>query len=236
MLSRFQKPKLLPLILSACGVLLMFALGTWQLQRLAWKEHLLATIERAAQEAPMQTLPNDKTELEAKRFYTVQLTGDYLPEHEFHIAARYFQHQLGYSVLTPFRMEDGRVVLVNRGWVPTASKDPATRPLDISGPRTILAQIRTSNERNHFTPVNQPELNIWFGRDVQEMASHAGLTFAPVTLDLIGDQDITHLPVPSRGEIKLRNDHLGYAITWFAIGFGIIIIALVYHRKSKGDA
>ena len=49
-------------------------------------------------------------------------------DHEFHLAARYDHNVLGYHVLTPFQLDDGRIVLLNRGWVPYDKKEPATRP------------------------------------------------------------------------------------------------------------
>lgn len=230
----FHKPRPLPLLLSVGAMLLLFGLGIWQLQRLAWKEALIARIEEANQSAPLERLPDDADALQARRFYTVRLRGEYLPDIEFHLAARYFRSELGYSILTPFRLKDGRIVLVSRGWVPARLKEPETRSGTPAGPRTILAQIRTSNERNPFTPENQPEQNVWFGRDARAMGQSAGLDVLPITLDRIGEQHPEQFPVPSDGKIKLRNDHLGYAITWFGIGLAVCIIFLIYHRKKPG--
>lgn len=226
----FNKPRPIPLIMSVTAVLTLFFLGGWQVKRLIWKEALLTQLEHAAQTAPLQALPDD---VDAHRFYRVQLVGRFLPEHEFHLAARYFKSQLGYSVLVPFKLaKTGQVIMVSRGWIPAASKDANNHPPAPEGERTILAQIRTSNDRNPFTPINQPEKNIWFGRDTTEMGAKAGLDVLPYTLDVIGDQNPAILPVPSNGELKPRNDHLHYAITWFAVGFSALIISLLYHRKK----
>lgn len=231
---QFHKPKLIPLIMSVGGVLTMLYLGIWQLQRLGWKEGLIADIETAAANAPMQQLPSLDEALD-KRFYTVQITGEYLPEPEFHIAARYYQSQLGYHVFTPFVTTQGEQILVNRGWIPAKQKDSYKEADDLTGKRTILAQIRTSNERNPYTPINQPDQNVWFGRDMLEMGEYGNIQVLPYSLDLIGEQKWGSWPVPSTGEIKLRNDHLGYAITWLLIGLGIFIISLLYHRKKPEE-
>jgi surfeit locus 1 family protein len=232
MLSRyFLRPKPIPLIMSAGAVLLMFGLGAWQVQRLIWKEALLAQIEYAASQAPLLQMPDDP---KPYRFYRVQLEGEYLPDAEFHLAARYFRSQLGYALLTPFRLaDDGRIVIVSRGWIPTQHKDnPPPAP---EGNITLLAQIRTSDERNPFTPPNDPARNIWFGRDALQMGEQAGLDVLPITLDAIGDQDTSVLPIPSDGALRPRNDHLGYAITWFGVGIGVLIMSLLYHRKKPSD-
>jgi len=233
-LSRhFHKPRPIPLIMTIVAVVTLFALGTWQVKRLLWKQELLRQIETAAQKAPLQAIPEDPTPY---RFYRLQLTGHYLPDHHFHLAARYFKSQLGYSVLTPFRIKDTEeLVLVSRGWVPAKMKTLNTIPDAPQNEQTILAQIRTSNERNPFTPINQPEKNIWFGRDTNEMGAYAKLTLEPFTLDLIGEQNPEELPVPSDGALKPRNDHLHYAITWYAVGLAALIISLLYHRKKPAE-
>ena len=229
----FVRPRPIPLIMSAGAVLLMFGLGVWQLQRLEWKEALIARIETANEDAPLTTLPDDPAELDAHRFYRVEIQGEYLPDSELHVAARYFKSQLGYHIFNPFR----RIALVNRGWVPSAKKSSVDERTPPSGPQTLLVQIQTTDERNPFTPPNQPDENIWFGRDVAAMGTHLKLGFIPaITLDLIGEQDIQRLPVPSSGQIKLRNDHLGYAITWFGVGFSALVISLLYHRKKPENA
>lgn len=232
MLSRyFVKPRPIPFLMSAFAVILLFGLGTWQLQRLAWKEALIAQIEQAAAQPPLNDLPDDEAALMAKRFHLVTLEGNYLPDQEFHLAARYFRSQLGYSVLNLFELNDGRIVVLNRGWVPAARKSSGEIPPAPEGTQSVVAQIRTSNERNPFTPPNQPEQNVWFGRDVTEIAAFTGKNLMPITLDVVGAQDVTQLPIPSDGEIRPRNDHLGYALTWYGVGLSVLIISLVYHRR-----
>ncbi len=232
--KHFHKPTPLTLLILVSSAIVLFGLGTWQMQRLAWKEGIIAALEEANASAPLARLPDTRDALEAKRFYHVTLTGEYVPETEFHLAARYFKNQLGYSIFNPFRLTDGRLVLVNRGWVPTAKKAREGRPGAPAGRQTIVAQIRTSNERNYFTPPNQPQKNVWFGRDVEAMGEAAEMSFEPLTLDRIDKQDPQQLPVPSRGEISLRNDHLGYAVTWYSLCLGLIVIGILYHRKKPG--
>ncbi|MBA4274708.1 MAG: hypothetical protein C0436_03535, partial [Alphaproteobacteria bacterium] len=116
--------------------------------------------------------------------------------------------------------------------------DPASRPASRApkGEVALIVQIREGAERGYFTPDSQPEKNIWFGRDIDRMASHASLTALPYSVDVIGEQDASVLPVPMSGEVKLRNDHLQYAITWFLIALGALIVFAVFHRKDKGEA
>ncbi len=234
----FVRPKLIPLVMSVAGVLAMLYLGFWQLERLAWKRDLIARIEQGIHDAPLQQLPATDAERKAQHFHYVMLTGYYMNKPEFHIAARYYKSKLGYSVLTPFIVDEGpdtgKIILVNRGWIPAALKDDKASYATITDEKiTIKGRIRLSNERNTFTPENQPEKNMWFGRDAAEMAKHARLEFEPLTLDIVGDQDTSTYPVPADEKVQLRNDHLAYAFTWFSIGLAIFVISLLYHRKPK---
>lgn len=229
-------PTLLSVFLMAFAALL--ALGAWQIERLLWKEALIAHIERANRATPLQSLPDDPAALTPLAFRHVTLRGHFLPDIEFHVTPRYFHDQLGYHLFTPFRLTQGanagQIVLINRGWVPAAQKAPNTRPETLPTPQsqTLTGQIRLGPERNYFTPNNDPVHNIWFGRDIADMARHAALTgVLPLSIDLIGPQDPKTLPVPLEGVIGLRNDHLQYALTWFLLAAGLAVVFAVYHRK-----
>lgn len=240
MMQGFVRPKLIPLVMSVAGVAAMLYLGFWQLERLAWKRDLISRIEQGVNDAPLEQLPADEA-LQDRHFHYVMLTGYYMNKPEFHIAARYYKSKLGYSVLTPFIVDEGpdtgKIVLVNRGWIPAALKDEKSSYATITDEKiTIKGRIRLSNERNPFTPENQPEKNIWFGRDTAEMAESARLKFEPLTLDIVGDQNASSYPVPADAKVQLRNDHLAYAFTWFSIGLAILVISLLYHRKPKPKA
>lgn len=232
-LSAFRAAKPIPLILSLGGFLLMMSLGGWQLQRLAWKENLLAEIQTARDSKPLDVLPQEG--LESLSFHTVKLIGTFLHEKSFHVAARYYKSKLGYHIFTPFMLEDGRIVVVNRGWVPVKQKELSTRPdSEPKGEQELVGMIRVGSDRSRFTPPNQPDKNIWFGRDVDQMAAQSGLTLLPITIDIMAEENPDgHLPIASGGQISLRNDHLQYAITWFLVGLGIAVIFIVYHRPKK---
>ncbi|MFO1242832.1 MAG: SURF1 family protein [Rickettsiales bacterium] len=231
---RLKKPRPIPLIMTAVAVVTMFSLGIWQVERLAWKEKLIATIEDARRQPPVPVLPATENDIRKLAFQRVQLEGEFLHEHEFHLAARYDGGVLGYHILTPFKLLDGRIVLLNRGWVPAAKKNPETREQgNITGKISVIGMVRTDRDRNWFTPANQPEKNLWFAKDVGEMASFSHLPLEPVALDVLYDKPPGGIPKPFNGDLEPRNDHLGYAFTWFAIGFACLIIFIIYHRDDK---
>jgi surfeit locus 1 family protein len=234
MRNYFTRPRPIAWLFFLSGFGLCMAAGTWQVERLAWKEGLIAQIAAANAEAPLTALPSAPSELEALQFRRVQLSGQWRGDLEFHLTPRYWRDQFGYWIITPFVLADKRMVLVNRGWVPGKKKEIEARPeTRVRGAATITGLLRTSTERGPFTPHNQPEKNLWFGRDVEAMAAHASLkNTLPAMVDIMGLQNAQLLPIPSDGTIRLRNDHLSYIITWFGIALGILVIFLVYHRKK----
>lgn len=236
-MSRFTRPAPLAWLLFLGAMATTLGLGTWQVQRLAWKTNLIAEINAAKKENPFtsETLPSDAATLKEKNFWPVKLTGVWDHSIEYHLAPRYFKSQLGYHLVQPLQLPDKRVVLVNRGWIPAAKKDIGTRPRSIGvGRETVRGMIRYGSERNPFTPENQKEKNVWFGRDVAEMATFYDIKgVLPVMVDQVGAQDPKTLPIPSDGAIRLRNDHFTYIVTWYSIALGILIIFILSHRKKS---
>ena len=234
MLSRFNRPRPVAWFFFLLGFGLCVAAGTWQVNRLEWKQGLIAQIAAANAQAPLAALPTDDAALATLQFRKVKLSGSWAKNTEFHLTPRYFRDQFGYWIITPFTLADGRIVLVNRGWIPGKKKLPETRPeTAVRGRATITGMVRVGPERSAFTPISQPEKNIWFGRDIAQMAEFAKLAnIVPVMVDIVGEQDVKHLPIPSDGTIRLRNDHLSYILTWYGIALGILVIFLVYHRKK----
>jgi surfeit locus 1 family protein len=233
---RFTRPKLIPWLFFLSALAITLVLGTWQVARLQWKTDLMARIERAKTEAPLAVLPaND--ELAAHEFARVALTGTWIPGVEFHITPRYHKDKLGYHIFAPLKLADGRIVLVNRGWVPADRKNPETRIKSTAkGSAALVGMIRIGPDRNYFTPENQPQKNIWFGRDIAAMTQTANLkNVAPVTVDAIGRAESASPLVPFDGEIKLYNQHLSYILTWYGLALAVLVIFLVYHYKRPDE-
>lgn len=235
-MSRYVRPTPIAWILFLGAFATTVGLGTWQVQRLHWKENLIAEIEAAKTQAPLtqKNLPATEKEWEEKNFYPITLTGTWDNSIEYHLAPRYYNSQLGYHLIQPLVLNDKRIVLVNRGWIPAAKKDIGTRPHSIGvGRVTVTGMIRYGSERNYFTPTNQKEKDVWFGRDVQEMADFYELkNVLPGMVDQIGEPKKDKLPIPSDGNLKIYNQHLSYIITWYGIALGVLVIFILSHRKK----
>src|SRR5207302_971607 len=148
---RFQ-PRLAPTMFTIPAVAVLVALGVWQLQRLEWKGRLIAERAAAVAAAPVAP-PRTLAEARSLEFHPVVAEGVFLHDKEIYLNAIGGKGGAGFDVLTPLRETDGRIVFVNRGFVPTERKDPATRPAGrLAGGRDHAAHAaqRPSAIRDHL--------------------------------------------------------------------------------------
>jgi surfeit locus 1 family protein len=225
----WHKPHWIAWIFIFIAVGTLLALSGWQIKRLWWKQELITTIKQYQFTKPLQELPEDKETLQKLGFQRVILRGEFLHDDEAHLMPRYYNSALGYHILTPFRLGDGRVALVNRGWVRQDAKNDVMRH-DLQGEQTIIAMVRTDDDRNYFTPKHDSLKNIWFWRDLNEISKARGYELIPVNFDLLYDKkSVKDYPIPSDGLVQLRNDHFGYAITWLLIAFSGVCVFFYRH-------
>jgi surfeit locus 1 family protein len=222
---RFRKPQLVPLLFIIGAVALLTSLGVWQLERLQWKNGIIAHIQ-AAQAAPaLGTLPQDVTGLD---YRNVALTGSFINDKTMHVVGSMQGSENGFSIVTPFRLEDdGRIVLVNRGFSPVGKE---SKP---EGEQTVRGIIRPLYHKRMFSPENRPDKNIWFYEDIPAMAQFTGLALSPVVIQVVGQRQAGVYPIPGDGSLLIRNDHLSYAITWLSLAVIAIVMFGFYHRKPE---
>lgn len=236
-ISGYKRAGFLAWAIFILGLVTTISLGTWQVKRLFWKEALIAKIEAAQSAAPLTEIPDNIEELATLEFHPFTLQGSWFENIEFHLAARYWHSKLGYHIFQPLQLADGRIAIINRGWVPAENKEIETRPDSRAmGEAHFNATLRIGADRNYFTPPNQPEKNVFFGRDVLEMAQQAGLDISrviPASFDMIDTSGSIDLPIANTAKIKLRNDHLSYIITWYLLALALIVIFVRYLRLTK---
>jgi surfeit locus 1 family protein len=230
-----------PTLATAVAFAILVSLGLWQVQRLAWKETIIARIEARVNGAP-QPLPAQDA--------WARLTPDdydYLPvttrgvfEHGreayvFHAAGGPLREP-GYLVLTPLRLASGARIIVNRGFTPLALKDPATRAAgQIDGETEVTGLMRPPEQRNLFTPADEPARRIFHVRDPAAIAAADGIDVAPFMIDA------SAAPVPGgwpRGgttTLSIANNHLSYALTWFGLAATLIGVFGVFAWRRLRD-
>jgi len=224
---RFSKPEPWAVAFIIAATALLLFLGGWQVERLQWKNALLADMAQAQSAPALVVLPKDPQEA----FYrNVVLSGHFIHQHSFYGVAAPRGGRPGYFALTPFQLSDGRVVLVNRGWTP---KGEESKP---EGRQQVQGVLRPARHRRYFSPENVLEKNIWFFEDLDAMGRELGAALVPVVVEEVRPYKAGEFPIGSDGKISLRNDHLGYAITWFALAFaGLVMFALYYRVKPPAQ-
>jgi surfeit locus 1 family protein len=227
------RPHLVPTLLTIPVVLVCAALGGWQLQRLEWKRALIAQREAAVTGAPV-ALPPSIADARTLEFHPVVDEGVFLHDKEIFLGAIGPKGAAGFDVLTPLREPGGRVVFVNRGFVPTDLKDPAKRAagqpagsIRVGG----LLRVPPDTKPGWFVPDNRADINYWFWVDLPAIGTAAGLgDVAPFTIDADATPNPGGWPKGGVTPLVLPNDHLQYAITWFSLAIVALVIYLLSQR------
>lgn len=227
------RPQLWPTLAMLPVLVLLIGLGQWQLHRLEWKRGLIAAAEgrSAASPAPLSAvlaLPEAEW-----NYRPATATGRFDHGREVYLFANPGSGRApGYFVITPLRRKNGPPVLVNRGYVPGAKRDPATRASgQVMDDVTVTGLLRIASEPGLFTPAPDKQGRIWYARDVAAMARAAGLRdAAPVLLDADATPNPGGWPEGGLTRLHFTNRHLGYALTWFGLALVLVVIYAAYHR------
>jgi len=214
------------LVFGAVGVAILVSLGVWQVQRLAWKEAVLADIEARIAAAPVD-LPGAPDPV-ADRYLPVQVEGRMAAEH-VRVLVSQRGVGAGYRIISALETGAGRRVLVDRGVVPTDETvpDPADAAVRVTG------NLHWPDERDGFSPDNDVAGNIWFAREVAVLAEHLGTEPVLIIARALTPPEagVSPLPVAVEG---IPNDHLSYAVTWFllaAVWLGMTLFMLWRIRR-----
>jgi surfeit locus 1 family protein len=220
---------ILPLVFGLLGTAVLIGLGVWQMQRLDWKEAILADIEARIVAAPV-ALPASP-DAEDDRYLPVRVTGA-LQDPALRVLVSQKQIGAGYRIIRPLQMDDRRI-MVDLGFLPIQSPTPGAT----DAPVTVTGNLHWPDEVDSYTPAPDMGADIWFARELPRMAAHLGtepvLVVARQTS--LPQSDLTPLPLNTSG---IPNDHLGYAVTWFGLALVWIVMTATLlwrmRRPAKG--
>ena len=220
---------LFPLILGLAGCGVLINLGLWQVERLAWKEGVLADINSRLQAAPAP-LSLEVSE-EADEYTRVMLAGTPTGE-ELHVLVSGTEAGTGYRVISKLETALGPILL-DQGLLAVDNKAaaPLIAPMEITG--TLL----WPDDQNSSTPEPDLAANIWFARNIATMSAHLGTQAIMVVATQTSPSDprLTRLPVNTS---TIKNDHFEYAVTWFllAVVWAIMSLYLIARTLRQKDA
>ena len=169
------RPLFWPTVISLPILVFSLALGAWQMERREWKRDILDRIAHN-QAAPAVALGDlIKADPLLHEYGRVRVAGTFLHDREFHLAARSLRNKVGMQIVTPLRLDDGRIILFDRGWVPSEQKEGASRAAgQLAGRVELTGVVRRSQIQRQFAPDNVPDKNVWFHVDVPLMRKLAG--------------------------------------------------------------
>lgn len=241
------KSLLVPGAVALVTLAILVTLGTWQLTRLAWKTSLIAQVEERSRATPVP-LPGREAwatmSAERDEYRRVTVSGRFRHEAEaylFHVAGDSRQADRnrptgqGYFVLTPLVLADGSSVIVNRGFVPTERRDPASRREGLAaGDVTITGLVRFPEARSAFAAVDDTVRRIFYTRDLAVIARTQGLaatTTAPFSVDADATAVAGGWPVGGETRLSFTNRHLEYAVTWYGLALTLVGVFVVFARQ-----
>lgn len=225
---------LVPTLFVAPGLALLIGLGVWQIARLREKEVLIASVQAGFNSAPESLDKLLAAGAAGAEWHHVRVSGHFLHDKEQYLFAQGPMGATGVQVVTPFVQADGRIILVDRGFIPDQLRNPARRAQgEIAGQVSLTGVVRLSEKPGAFTPAPDLKTRLWFIKDVPAMAKAAGVPALPVLIEADATPNPGGWPLGGQTRIDIPNDHLGYAMTWFALALALLGVYFVYHH-SRG--
>lgn len=217
---------LFPLILGVLGCAILISLGVWQLHRLAWKESMLADIQRSIEGAPV---PLPAAVDPSMKYLPVTVSGTTTGQ-EIDVLSGTRESGGGYQIVSALVADDGRRILLDRGFVDQDHKRDPRPPVRLD----VVGNLHWPQEKGSATPAPNLDQNIWFARDVPAMAKALGTEpVLVVAAEVRGDaQGVEPIPVAIEG---IPNNHLSYAVQWFMIAavWAGMTVALIWRIRQR---
>ncbi len=239
---RLRSDLVLPAVFALVAIVTFVGLGTWQMQRKAWKEGLIESLEQRLS-APPVDLPSRerwaKLDPAKDEFRHVKFSAAFVSTAEALVytsgsALRRDVSGPGYWVFAPAQLTTGGIVVINRGFVPEGRQDPATRAVaTVAGTADFVGVMRWPESRGVFSAKDDPAHNLWFTRDPAGIATAKGWgEVAPFYVELESPQPSSGLPRAGPLTATLRNEHLQYAITWYGLA-SVVAVMFAYWLRGR---
>ncbi|GAB4066605.1 SURF1 family protein [Ancylobacter sonchi] len=241
-----MKPgRVIGLIASGIAFAILVSLGVWQLERLAWKQGLIAKVDARIHEAAVPAPEEqdwDEVDFAGDEYRRVTVAGRF--RHDLEVQVYTLADQTpdggggpGYWVITPLVTAEGAAILINRGFVPMRLKNPADRSEgQVDGMVNVTGLIRMPEEAGLFTPPNDPSKDAWYVRDPFAIAEAKGLLrVAPFLIDADAAPNPGGWPLGGTTRIAFPNRHLEYALTWFGLAASLagVGLAVLWRRRRS---
>ena len=221
-------------LLAISVIIILISLGCWQISRLKEKELFLSKMENNLNSTPINIKSLNSDIIYAK----ITMRGHFLYNKDIYLYGRKSMstEKDGYYLVTPFQTDDDKIIMVARGWFSGRHKKMIGKLIDKSNTE-IVGVILPSEKTRLFVPSNDTLNNVWFTLDLQQASDILGLKLENfyVMMDNGTMRSDILKPLSIRHLVHIRNNHLEYAITWFALAIALIVISIIYHSRKKRE-
>ncbi len=208
-------------------IILLFSLGTWQLYRLQWKENIIRKIELSSKLPPTSLDINNMEE-----FKKIKIKGKLLLKN-------YFLYQLnekgnyGFNLISVLQTDNSNFFLVKRGWLPKIEKKyEENYPLEIVSNVEIEGVLHLAKPKRNFVPENNDKEKFFYYLDINQLSKSLNIKLAPYLIEQ-SSSDKYFINLKNTSRINITNNHLQYAITWYVLGFCILIAFWFLKKRYK---
>ena len=224
-----------PTLAAVGGVLLTAYLGSWQLDRAAYKQSLQAQAELADRQPPVH-MPAEPVTAGTLDYRRVEAEGTFRPEATIFLDNRVHQGQVGYEVLTPLQVGATTYVLVKRGWVKAAAARDALPAVETPGGQVRVEGLALPPSHRYVELSPQTVSgNVWQNLSLERYAQQYGLTLQPVVIQQSNDLPDGLVRAWRRPDTGV-DTHRAYALQWLAMSLSIAILYLVLHVRRRSKA
>ncbi len=208
-------------IFTLLGIAVLCTLGNWQLQRLEWKSAIIAKLDAAYESDHSQPLNTENFEAGDFRYGAIE--GIFQPGKAILLGPKTKDKEIGYDLIVPLKTKEG-TLLVNMGWTEYAIKDLPIH--HVKGRNIRFEGLARVPRWNAFTPANEPEEELWFKPDIAEITTVKALK-NPLPFMLFAESASYKFDAafPNNQRWNPNNNHLQYAIFWFAMAG---VLAIIY--------
>ena len=229
----YFKPSVWLTIFAFPSFLILIILGSWQVQRLSWKSDLISNYNNNFQQAPI-TVKELLKDRKNNKFRRTVIYGEYDHANEIQIIGKTYEGNAGFHIITPFILENNEIIYINRGWVPKKYADKKTRKFSLLEDKVrVVGLVRLPQKKGYFVPENEPENGFWFTIIPEELNGHLNIIGEKeFYIDELNVDEKLKLPMPANGKVQVPNNHLQYAITWYSLALGLLIVYFAWHRQN----
>ena len=213
--------------ISLALILATFLLGTWQLQRLEWKNNLIKNFDSLKKTSAIEL-----SQANIKEFTKIKVQGTINRNKKIFFPAKTLNGKVGLRISSEFTAENGNKYLLDEGWFSNLEYEYFRDNSDIFK-ENIIGYIRYPRKQKIFTPDNNIENNEWYTYDLKNISNFFSSSISEVFFIKKMSPVKENFLFNSNHEHQFRNNHLQYAITWFCMSLAFFIIFLVYVKKNN---